>query len=187
MCTDDLQTDCFIEKISLPLYFPIPPLYLCFPVLPSLSLLPCPPLATSTTLPLSISTTLFPLYLYLCFLSPSLSLPPCPSLCFDHYCINYFLARSIKILPITLTCKDWMVITMWSYLVGDGYHIFGWQAMVDLFSGLDWQASPMFPRITLCSFEIRRMGNNIHRYTVQCLLSVNLFNEKVRKAQPQWN
>lgn len=64
-------------------------------------------------------------------------------------------------------------------IIGDGYSDFGYQAFKDLVLGKDWQHSPVFPRITLCQFEIRRLGQNIHKYTVQCLLSVNLFNEKV--------
>ena len=80
---------------------------------------------------------------------------------------------------VYIVCYGQIIILL-QYVLGDGYHVFGWQALKDLILGLDWQASPMFPRITLCSFEIRRLGQNIHRYTVQCLLSVNLFNEKVR-------
>ncbi|XP_067940714.1 innexin unc-7-like [Watersipora subatra] len=70
-------------------------------------------------------------------------------------------------------------IFLLDYILGDGYHIFGYQALVNMLWKVEWNVSPMFPRITLCSFEIRRLGSNIHRYTVQCLLSVNLFNEKV--------
>jgi hypothetical protein len=41
-----------------------------------------------------------------------------------------------------------------------------------------WKESPTFPRAVLCDFTIRQFIN-IHRYTVQCNLTANYFNEYV--------
>lgn len=42
----------------------------------------------------------------------------------------------------------------------------------------DWGYSERFPRVTLCEFEIRYQSR-VHNYIVQCVLTINLFNEKI--------
>lgn len=37
----------------------------------------------------------------------------------------------------------------------------------------------IFPRIALCNFSVRTLGNNIHSYQVECLLTLNEFYEKI--------
>lgn len=49
----------------------------------------------------------------------------------------------------------------------------------DLIKGKDFWESPRFPRVTMCDFVIRTLGENNHRNTIQCTLPINLFNEKI--------
>lgn len=54
-----------------------------------------------------------------------------------------------------------------------GLNVFG-----TLFSGFSLPESRLFPRITLCDFQIRELGER-HYYTVECILIINIFIEKM--------
>ena len=64
------------------------------------------------------------------------------------------------------------------------YYIYGLTVVGELLKSsatsatLDWPLSERFPRVTLCDFQIRQLVN-VQDYTVQCVLPINLFNEKI--------
>ena len=62
--------------------------------------------------------------------------------------------------------------------LGHSFHMYGILVLERLLGGNDWTASDRFPRVTLCEFEIRHQAR-IHNYLVQCVLTINLFNEKI--------
>jgi len=62
--------------------------------------------------------------------------------------------------------------------LGTDYHFYGIEVVRDLITGTEWSAAARFPRVTLCDFQIRQMGS-VHPHTVQCVLPINLFNEKI--------
>ena len=65
-----------------------------------------------------------------------------------------------------------------NWVLGMEYHIYGFEIIKGMVRGTDWSESGAFPRVTMCDFLLRRLGN-LQKYTVQCALPINLLNEKV--------
>ena len=63
--------------------------------------------------------------------------------------------------------------------MGPDYNVYGLHVVRDLWNGNDFWESSRFPRITMCDFTIRTLGNNNQVNTIQCTLPINLFNEKI--------
>lgn len=60
----------------------------------------------------------------------------------------------------------------------ENYHTMGFEIMRRMASGKEMLPSRYFPKVTHCDFKIRELGND-HLYTVQCVLTINIFTEKI--------
>ncbi|CAJ0592735.1 unnamed protein product [Cylicocyclus nassatus] len=82
---------------------------------------------------------------------------------------NYLFMKFLFVLNIVF-----QILILHMFL---GFH---WGDLFQLKLGFntDWKATGLFPRSTMCDFEVRTKGN-LQRYSVQCVLSLNMFNEKI--------
>jgi hypothetical protein len=85
------------------------------------------------------------------------------------------LYMSIKLLFVANAAIQFFFLNL--FLSMD-YSAYGLEVIQSLITTGEFKESPRFPRVTLCDFEIRQL-QNIQRYTVQCVLPINLFNEKI--------
>lgn len=67
---------------------------------------------------------------------------------------------------------------MLNHFLGGHYLYWGYETMKDVAAGREWAESPIFPRVIMCDFQVRRLGN-MQRHTVQCVIMMNMINEKL--------
>ena len=66
-----------------------------------------------------------------------------------------------------------------SSFMGQNFYSYGFDVIGNMAEGKEFWESPRFPRVTICNFTIRNLGENNHRYSIECTLPINLFNEKI--------
>ncbi|CAH8492790.1 unnamed protein product [Heterobilharzia americana] len=69
-------------------------------------------------------------------------------------------------------------IYLMKVFLGVKSYYFGIYVLYDLIQGNVWSETGHFPRVTYCDFETKKLGKN-YKYTLQCVLPLNLFLEKV--------
>ena len=90
---------------------------------------------------------------------------------------NYIVAlyMIVKLLYLGNTVLQMYLLDIF---LGSEYHMYGFRAAKSIVMGQNITSSDRFPKVTLCDFEIRELGN-VHKHTVQCVLPINMFNEKI--------
>ena len=89
------------------------------------------------------------------------------------YLLGLFLG--VKVLYLANVIGQFFILNAF---MATEYNLYGFEVIESLVANRPMKESPRFPRVTLCDFEIRQL-QNLQRWTVQCVLPVNLFNEKI--------
>ena len=94
---------------------------------------------------------------------------------------NYLILLYVFVKFLYLVNAVGQIFLLDLFLGGSAFHAYGIDVLrgaVDLESDWPETGSARFPRVTMCDVKIRRLGN-VHRYTVQCVLPINAFSEKI--------
>uniref|UniRef100_F1L583 Innexin n=1 Tax=Ascaris suum TaxID=6253 RepID=F1L583_ASCSU len=87
--------------------------------------------------------------------------------------LMYLVTKALYLINVIL-----QLYILNKFLRTDKYQWYGIGVIQDILSGSEWGSSGYFPRVSLCDFTVRQVGN-IQRYSVQCVLVINMFNEKI--------
>jgi len=90
----------------------------------------------------------------------------------NYLCVLYIFAKCLHLLNVVVQ------LFFLNAILKTNYSLYGYEFMTNVLQGDHWMNSPSFPRVTMCDFKVRRLGN-IHRYTVQCVLPINMYTEKI--------
>nr|QQY02568.1 innexin 5 [Cryptocotyle lingua] len=89
-----------------------------------------------------------------------------------------FLVRLYMFVKLLYVCNVVGQIYLLEYYTGVQYNFYGVRVLYDLATGRQWEESGHFPRVTFCDFEARKLAQS-HYYTLQCVLPINMFLEKI--------
>ncbi|VDM48074.1 unnamed protein product [Toxocara canis] len=105
-------------------------------------------------------------------------------------CVAYFLyfqqfSQSGRNLALLYLCTKLFYVAniigqlyMMNHFLGGDYLYWGYETFMDVATGKEWADSPIFPRVIMCDFQVRRLAN-LQRHTVQCVIMMNMINEKL--------
>lgn len=93
-----------------------------------------------------------------------------------YKCSLTLLYAGVKVMFVATAALQ--LVALRAFL-GEGYYGYGYDVIHSLITAGEWtEELPGFPRVTMCDFNVRRLGN-VYRYSVQCALTSNLYYEKI--------
>ena len=106
----------------------------------------------------------------------------CWPLCTGSGCcrkkFGYYLLILYVVVKLLFLANVFTQFFILDNILGQEFHTYGADVIRMASQGQDWTETARFPRVAMCDMLIRRLGNP-HTYTIQCALTMNLFNEKI--------
>ncbi|CAD6194792.1 unnamed protein product [Caenorhabditis auriculariae] len=96
-----------------------------------------------------------------------------------------FIVVTYVIIKALYVLNAFMQFVVLKNLLGVNSYTWGLDVTSDLWNGREWPETGNFPRVTMCDYDVRVLSN-LHRHTVQCVLMINMFNEKIFVAMWYW-
>lgn len=91
---------------------------------------------------------------------------------------GYFLTGFYVFTKIMYCVNSVMQFFLLNSFLAMDFGGYGFEILAHFRDHGEWKETPRFPRVTLCDFKVRQL-ENIQSWTVQCVLPINLFNEKI--------
>ena len=96
---------------------------------------------------------------------------------FGRHYGNYLVTLSLGVKVVYFLNAIVQLIFLNEFLGGQEFYVYGYDVIHDVFIRGVWPGGTRFPTVTLCDFDLRQI-ENVQRFTLQCVLPINLFNEK---------
>jgi hypothetical protein len=102
----------------------------------------------------------------------------CCMMCSKGQAQNNYLVTLYLIVKVLYLANALTQLYILNAVLRTDYSVYGIEALKNLINDQYLMSTPVFPRVTMCDFLIRVLGN-VQRYTVQCVLPINLYAEKM--------
>uniref|UniRef100_A0A915III5 Innexin n=1 Tax=Romanomermis culicivorax TaxID=13658 RepID=A0A915III5_ROMCU len=89
-----------------------------------------------------------------------------------RYVVSLYLLT--KLMSVVICVGQFFVLEQF---LGLDSRFWGITILNDIRLGREWTETGNFPRVTQCDYKVRELGNT-HHHTVQCVLIINMLNEK---------
>merc|ERR1711894_256957 len=85
----------------------------------------------------------------------------------------------VMMVKIAMVVNALLQIISLNWIIGEGSWRWGFEVMVSILNGESWTDTWRFPMTTFCDFQRHSEMGTVKQETVQCVLGVNLYNEKI--------